>query len=195
MEFYKGLWAVHKIAPSASPTFNYPQVSEGFQNDRYAMINIWNGFYNQWRLNDKFWQEGKVGIFLPPKGPENNHTLGATWGWTVNKFTRKRELAAEWIKYAASTDTLKAFSAVTVPARTSLLSDPEVEQNAPTAALIREYARAGVIYGRPMQPEYMQILDVAEEAIHRYLTDQIDLDSALREGAEKIKQIKERARR
>jgi hypothetical protein len=80
-----------------------------------------------------------------------------------------------------------------VPARVSLWSDPEVQDLAPSSVYLEQLAQAGdLVKARPITPSIQEIYDAAEEAIHAYLTDQMEIDAAIESAMSKIDPILER---
>ena len=195
MKFYKEMWSVHKIAPDSSPAENYTTISEGFQAGKYAIYNHWDGFLGAFRANEKLWKVAEVSAMLPPKGPANRDTLTGTWGWSINAFSKNKELAASWIAYTSRSDVMKLqLIRGRVPARRSLWTDPEVQDKAPSSKYLLVYDRAGdIVKARPITPWYTEVLDASEDSIHRYFTGGVDLQGAVKELQGKVKLIKDRA--
>jgi multiple sugar transport system substrate-binding protein len=190
LTLYKDLFKTHMIAQPATPQDGYGEVFQGWLDNKYAMWWCWDGFLGAMRTNADFWKE-QVSAFLPPKGPVNAETITGTWGWSIPTSTTKPELAAEWVGYTARPEVMKdQIYRGRVPARVSLWSDPEVQELAPSAPFLLDLAEAGnLVKARPVTPSIQEIYDAAEESIHAYLTDQIDLDTAITQAMDKIDPI------
>jgi len=197
IKFYKEMWTIHKIAPDSSPMEDYTTISEGFQADKYAIYNHWDGFMGAFRANPRFWKEGKVSVMLPPKGPVNRDTLTGTWGWSINVFSAKKDLAALWVEYVSRPEVMRLQAlGGRVPARRSLWSDPEVQDLAPSSKYLAIYDKAGdIVKARPITPWYTEVLDAAEEGVHTYFTGIADLETTIKHLKDKMKIIKERIRK
>ncbi len=75
----------------------------------------------------------------------------------------------------------------------SLWADPEVQDQAPSAVFLNELAKAGnLVKARPASPSIQEIYDAAEQNIHAYLTDQVDLDTSIKNAMDKIGPIMQR---
>ncbi|MGQ9629692.1 MAG: ABC transporter substrate-binding protein [bacterium] len=197
MEFYKKMWTVYKIAPESSPMENYSTINEGFQAGKYGIYNCWDGFLGSMRGNEKFWSSAKVSVMIPPKGPANGDTLTGTWGWSINKFSKHKSESALWVAYVSRPEVMRLQAERgRVPARRSLWADPEIQDKAPSAKYLFMYDQAGdIVKARPITPWYTEVLDAAEDAIHRYFTGIVDLNAAVKELQEKVGRIEERAKR
>jgi multiple sugar transport system substrate-binding protein len=191
--FYKDLFATHKVAPPSTPQEDYTSVLQGFLDNKYAMWWVWDGFYGAFRNNEDFWND-QVSAFLPPRGPENAQTVTGCWGWAISGASQKQELASEWVGFTARPEIMKMqILRGRVPARISLWADPEVQEQAPSAPFLQQLADAGdLVKARPVTPSIQEIYDAAEQNIHAYLTDQVDIDQAINNAMDKINPILER---
>jgi multiple sugar transport system substrate-binding protein len=192
--FYKDLFAKHQVAPASVPQEDYGSVFQGWLGDKYAMWWCWDGFFGAMRTNEAFWKD-QVSAFLPPKGPQNNQTITGCWGWAISQYSEKKELAEEWVGFTARPEIMKLqIKRGRVPARMSLWSDPEVQDQAPSAPFLEELAKSGPdsVKARPVTPSIQEIYDAAEQNIHAFLTDQVSIDEATDNAMKKIKPILER---
>ncbi len=191
--FYKDLFATHKVAPPSVPQDDYTTSLQGFLDNKYAMWWVWDGFYGTLRTNADFWQD-QVSAFLPPKGPDNAQTVTGCWGWSINAQSENQELASEWVAFTARPEIMKMqILRGRVPARISLWADPEVQDKAPSAPFLQQLAEAGdLVKARPVTPSIQEIYDAAEQNIHAFLTDQVDLDQAINDAMAKITPILDR---
>ena len=191
--FFKDLYTKYKVAPLSVPQEDYTTVNQGFLGNKYAMWWVWDGFYGGFRTNKDFWKN-QVSAFLPPKGPQNAQTTTACWGWAINSYSEKKDLAAQWVAFTARPEIMKLqILRGRVPARISLWSDPEVQDKAPSAPFLLELAKGrNLLKARPATPSIQEIYDAAEQSIHAYLTDQVDVDTAIANAMAKIKPIMDR---
>jgi ABC-type glycerol-3-phosphate transport system substrate-binding protein len=188
--FYKDLFKTHKIAQPSTPQDGYTEVFQAWLDNKYAMWWCWDGFFGAMRTNADFWKN-QVSAFLPPKGPDNNTTITGCWGWAIGGFTEKPDLSKQWVEYTARPEVMKLqILRGRVPARVSLWSDPEVQDLAPSAPFLEDLAKAGnLVKARPVTPSIQEIYDAAEESVHAYLTDQIEVDAAIEQAMAKITPI------
>jgi len=191
--FYKDLFANHKIAQPSTPQDDYTAVFNGWLDNKYAMWWCWDGFYGAMRTNEDFWAD-QVSAFLPPMGPDNATTITGCWGWAISSYTEQMDLCKTWVEFTARPEIMKTqLKKGRVPARISLWSDPEVQELAPSSVFLEMLADAGdLVKARPVTPSIQEIYDAAEEPIHAFLTDQIDVDEAISQAMDKIGPILER---
>jgi multiple sugar transport system substrate-binding protein len=191
--FYKELFATHKVAPPSTPEEDYNTVLQGFLDGRYAMWWVWDGFLGAMRSDPEFWQD-QVAIMSPMlHGPVNAQTSVGAWGWTMNAFSAKKDLARQWIEFTARPDVVRMLLIRgQAPARLSLLNDAEFQEELPQTRYIAELAAADGLKARPITPGFQEIYDAVEQNVHAYLTDQIDIDTAITQAMDKIQPILER---
>jgi multiple sugar transport system substrate-binding protein len=191
--FYKDLFAKHKVAQPSAPQDDYTAILNAFLDNKYAMWWCWDGFLGAFRNNADFWKN-QVSSFTPPKGPVNNQTITGCWGWAFSNYSEKKDLCADWIAWTAKPENMKTqIERGRVPARMSLWSDPEVQDRAPSSVFLAEMAKDPASFkARPITPSIQEIYDAAEENIHAYLTDQVDVDTAIANAMAKINPILER---
>jgi multiple sugar transport system substrate-binding protein len=193
IQFYKDLFATHKVAQPSVPQDDYSAVFNGWLNHKYAMFWCWDGFFGAMRNNKDFWKN-QVSAFIPAKGPKTNQTITGCWGWAFSKFSKKADLCAKWIEFTARPEIMK-FQILRgrVPARMSLWKDPDVQDKAPSSKFLLELAKDPTSFkARPITPSIQEIYDAAEENIHAYLTNQVGLDAAVSKAMDKIKPILQR---
>jgi multiple sugar transport system substrate-binding protein len=191
--FYKELFATHKVAQPSTPQDDYTAVFQAWLDNKYAMWWCWDGFLGAMRTNQDFWQ-GQVAAFLPPMGPANAQTITGTWGWAISAYSERQPLCEQWVEFTARPEIMKLqIARGRVPARVSLWSDPEVQDLAPSSVYLEQLAKAGdLVKARPITPSIQEIYDAAEEAVHAYLTDQVDVDTAITNAMDKIGPILQR---
>lgn len=191
--FYKDLFATHKVAPSSTPEETYSTALQGFLDDRYAMWWCWFGFLGTLSNEVKFAND-QISAFVPlPRGPANAETTIASWGWAINRFSAKKDLAKQWIEFTARPEIMKLQMLRGVPpARSSLWSDPEYLERVPQLALVAQLAKQDNAFrARPISPGIQEISDAVEQNVHAYLTDQVDLDGAIERAMDEIAPIVE----
>jgi multiple sugar transport system substrate-binding protein len=191
--FYKDLFATHKVAQPSTPQDDYSAILQAWLDNKYAMWWCWDGFLGAMRTNEEFWQD-QVAAFLPPMGPDNAQTITGTWGWAISAYSERQPVCEQWVEFTARPEIMKLqIVRGRVPARVSLWSDPEVQDLAPSSVYLEQLAQAGdLVKARPITPSIQEIYDAAEEAIHAYLTDQMDIDAAIESAMSKIDPILER---
>lgn len=193
LTFYKELFKKNNVAPPSTPQENTATILQGFSAGKYAMWWSWDAYYGLMVTDPKFWKN-QVSAFVPlPKGPANNQTTIGCWGWAINANSKKKDLAKQWVAFTAQPDIMK-FQMLYghSPARSSLWSDAEYEKHAPQLAFLKKLSSTtNALKARPITPSFQEIDDAARQNVHAYLTDQIDLDTAVKRAMEKIKPLLE----
>ncbi len=180
-----------KIMPPETTAADYTSLQAAFEDGRFAMWPVWDGFVGAFEADKKLWGNGnKVAISLPPKGPANNKTITAAWGWSISKFAPNKDMAAKFIKYASGVqpETWLTYTG-SAPARLSVLSAPEVQKNLPSAKYLDMYAKEGILHRRLITGQAQRISDAFEAVINEYLNKQINLDTAISQAQQRINTI------
>lgn len=190
LQFYSDLINKHMVAPKSSLTNDYGPTVEGFKQGTWTMMVNWDGFWGFMKGDKNFWQEGKVGLAKLWKGPDNDYTISGTWGWSISKFGKNKAQAVEFIKFANLPEQqILMNKAGQTPPRLSLLALPEVVRDKPAAELDRLYAET--IRSRPLMqvPKTNEVMEAQEDACHKFLSGEIDIDAALAEGQQRMQEI------
>ncbi len=193
ISFYKDLFATHKIAPPSAPEQDYGTNLQGFLDGKHAMWWVWDAFLGALRNDEEFWNDQVLSFSPLPRGPENAETSIGAWGWAVNASSTQKDLAKQWIAFIARPDIMRMLMIRgNTPARTSLWTDPEYQEQAPQLVFRVALGSGETVFrARPINPGVQEIFDAAEQNIHAYLTDQIDLDTAIEQAMDKIGPIVE----
>lgn len=189
--FFKELFTKNKVAPASTPQEDYQTLAQGFAAGKYAMWWSWDAFYGAMVTDPKFWKNQVSAIVPLPKGPANNQTTIGCWGWAINANSKKKDLAQQWVAFTAQPDIMKLQMLYGhSPARSSLWSDAEYLKHAPQLEFLKKLSNTtDALKARPITPSFQQIDDAARQNVHAYLTDQVDLDTAVKRAMEKIKPL------
>jgi ABC-type glycerol-3-phosphate transport system substrate-binding protein len=181
---------VYKIAPPDTVTADYTSLTTAFESGKLAMWITWDGIYAGILNFPQVVKNGyKLGVAHPPKGPNNNGTIIANWGWSINKYSKYPDAAARFIDYAASlqSEILLAKTGNT-PSRTAALSDPAVQKALPQAQSDADYVQNVQLHYRPITAQAQRVSDAFEAVVNKYLNDQIDLNTCVSQGQQAVNQ-------
>lgn len=155
------------------------------------MWATWDGIYAGIDTFPSVTKNGyKLGVAHPPKGPVNNSTIIANWGWSINKYSRYPDMAAKFIDYASSMSSEVTLAQTgSTPARTDALSDAGVQKTLIQTKNLVDYVHNVELSYRPITAQIQRLSDAFEAPINRYLNNQIDLDTAIEQGQQAIDQI------
>jgi multiple sugar transport system substrate-binding protein len=187
LKFMYDLIHTYKIVPPTAPADDYTALDTYFQNGHIAIWPTWDGFMGTFNPKPGW---ANVGIAYPPKGPANNQSIAAAWGWSVSKYSPNKDMAIKFIQYAASAqaEDILAGTAST-PARLANLSDPVVKKALRQAPFLSKYAGLKLTGPRSIRAQIQRISEVIEQAINPYLNGQVSLDAAVTQAQQGIDQI------
>jgi ABC-type glycerol-3-phosphate transport system substrate-binding protein len=192
--FYKDLFTTQAVAPASAPQEDYGTNLQAFLDGKLAMWWVWDAFYGQMTLEPEFWKDQVTAFSVLPAGPANAGTSIGAWGWSISKFADNKDQAKQWVAYTSRPEVMKLLSQrSTTPARTSLWADPEYQETTPQIALLSAMSEQGDPFvGRPVSAGFQEVSDAAEQNVHAFLTDQVDVDTAIERAMEKINEVNER---
>ncbi len=190
LKFVYDMLNTYKIMPADTVTADYTSLQAGFLDSRFAMWPVWDGFYGAFQANALMSKPGVLGISTPPRGPANNTSITASWGWAISKYSKNKDLAAKFIQYAtgAASEEMLVLTG-SAPARTSVLSVPSVTKALHQAPFLAQYAKQGLTHSRPITGQAQRISDAFETVINQYLNRKLTLDDAINQGQQRIDQI------
>jgi multiple sugar transport system substrate-binding protein len=192
LEYIRGL-VDNKTFNPASLQKNYDAINADYIADKVAFMRQWPYFYNVSRAATDWFAEDKVVVTLPPAGPVAKPlTYVAGWGWGIPKTTENPDEAAELVKWLVDTANAAQMLTVTndvwyLSARNSVLEAAGTEG---IPSYLKMYSDAGAIGVRPFHPKFVEALSVLEESASAYLTDQINLDDAIKQTSDRLGKIK-----
>lgn len=181
---------VYKIAPPDTVTADYTSLTTAFESGKLAMWITWDGIYAGILNFPQVVKNGyKLGVAHPPKGPNNNGTIIANWGWSINKYSKYPDAAARFIDYASSLQSEILLSKTgNTPSRTAALSDPAVQKALPQAQSDADYVQNVQLHYRPITAQAQRVSDAFEAVVNKYLNDQIDLNTCVSQGQQAVNQ-------
>jgi len=193
LQFIHDMIYEHEIFPSSALNKDFDQVNNDFVNDRVAMMRMWPYFFDYQESQEDWYNEDKVGVALPPKGPEGRDTFVASWGWAIPNTSDKIDEAKTFVEFMTSVENapkLAKMSTWFLSPRHSIMEGIDVEESR-LASNLKKYSDAGVISSRPFHPNFRQASSIVEELASAYLTNQISLDEVIERGQEQMKALEE----
>ena len=189
LQFVYDLLHRYKIAPPDTVTADYTSLQTSFENGKLAMWITWDGIYANVDRFPTVAKNYKLGVAHPPKGPQNNGTIIANWGWAINKYSKNQDMAAKFIDYAASlsSEVLLANTGNT-PSRTAALSDPGVQKALIQVKYLADYVQNVNLHYRPITARAQRVSDAFEQVVNKYLNNQLSLDATISQGQQAVNQ-------
>ncbi len=190
LQFVYDLIHRYKISTQDTITAVYTALQTSFENGKLAMWATWDGIYAGVNAFPNVAKNYKIGVVAPPKGPSNSGTIIANWGWAINKYSKNKDMAARFIDYAASLQSEVTLAKTgNTPARTTALSDPQVQKSLTQAVYLAEYVKNVEQHYRPISAQIQRLSDAFEAPINKYLNNQLDLNTAINQAQQAIDQI------
>lgn len=188
--FYKDLFATHEVAQPATPENIYYDTWLAFMENKFASWWCWDAYFAYVKANADFWKD-QVILIPPAAGPKSADISVACWGWAAGAYTTKPELCAEWFGFVGKPENQKIERVLRpgTPSRISLWSDPEIQAVAEPAVVLADIVKEQgeeVLVGLPNSPNYAEIVSIFDDEIHAYMTDQVDVDTALQNYKDRI---------
>jgi multiple sugar transport system substrate-binding protein len=189
MQFVYDLIHRYKIVPPDAVTADYTSIQTAFENGKTAMWISWDGLYASTAMFPTVAKNYTLGVAHPPKGPSNNGTIIANWGWAINKYSKNPTLAAKFIEYASALDSEVLLAKTgSTPSRTAALSNPDVQKALIQTTYVADYVQNVELHYRPITAHAQRVSDAFEQAVNKYLNNQIDLNTAASQGQQAVDQ-------
>jgi ABC-type glycerol-3-phosphate transport system substrate-binding protein len=194
LEYIDDLMYTSKVLNPASLQKDYNQQNADYFADKVAFMRQWPFFGDVARGDDnKAWfADDKVAIALPPVGPggKGGSTYAAGWGYGIVKTAPNLPEAKELLSFLVSTPV--AVEGVKtgfwfLNARKSVLAAAPADSWLVKA--MNMYTEAGVIGVRPYHPQFVEALTILEDNASAYLTDQIDIDTCMKQTQDQLAQL------
>ncbi len=193
LQFVYDLIHRYKIAPPDTVTAGYTPLLTSFQNGKLAMWVSWDAFYSSFKTAPSFANSTyQLGVAHPPKGPADNGTIIANWGWAISKYSKNQDAAAKFIEYATSMSSeLTLAQTGQTPSRTDALAAPSLSKSLPQASFLSDYVQNVPLHYRPITPHAQRVSDAFEGVVNKYLNNQLDLESTISQAQQAIDQAQQ----
>lgn len=124
-------------------------------------------------------QDSAIQPAVMPAGPENNATISGVDAWTIAQSAPNQELAMELVEFFLRADVQKqqALQLGWLPARLSMLADPDVQAANPLAAVALEQVASP--FDNFVTLNFMEITNLIGMEIRKALTGQQTAAQAL----------------
>jgi multiple sugar transport system substrate-binding protein len=161
-----------------------------FTEGRAVFHRNWNYAYSMGMEHPESKIKGKVGTSVVPRFQNGPHStcLGG-WSYSVNAFTKNKELAVELAMFFGGPEVqkIRALEADRTPTILSLLGDPDVLQKYPVYKAWQ--TEADKAKARPKSPFYTQLSDIFQRELQEALLMRKTPAEAMKAAADEITQI------
>jgi multiple sugar transport system substrate-binding protein len=189
--FYKMMYQTKAFNPAALQK-NYDQVNADYTEDRVAYMRQWPFFYDVARAKKDWFKEEKAVVILPPVGPggAKNSTYAAGWGFGILKNATNLSQAKQLLQFLVDKKNAGEMAKMNTWFLINRKSVLNTVGDAGMAKYLKMYSEAGVIGTRPFHPKFVEALAVLEDSASAYLSKQINLDQAMKQAQDGMKNVK-----
>ncbi|GEQ23263.1 sugar ABC transporter substrate-binding protein [Clostridium butyricum] len=173
---------VDKYAPSGVTTYAETESEQVFKEGKSLFIRDWSGFWSSGqdegsKVKDKI---GATSLPIGPNGTQPHSCLGGLDLVVNNNISDKqKEAAITFIKYMVSKETQKKMTLISSqpPVVKDVYTDAEILKTIPFYKDFYQVIQGGK--SRPQSPKYAKVSDAIQRNIHKVLTGETDIQSAL----------------
>ncbi len=179
---------VHNYCPPGTLGYGWGDMTAAMQKGDVAIQLNWNVFMGEYEDPSKSQVAGKLG-YTPTPGEVTKRSLLGGWGIGINKQSRNKEAAKEFIRWLLSkeTDLAVTLSGGAAPMRVSTYKNPEVAKrfpHGPASNLTATYSTPP-----PSVPEFPAILEIVGLTLSEAASKQKSPKEALDEGQAKLDDV------
>jgi multiple sugar transport system substrate-binding protein len=175
----------HKIMEDTVLSNDYTQQNDLYMKDRVAFMRQWPYFWDVARGDKNWYKEGRADIALPPAGPGGSKSWVGGWGFSLPKFAPNMDAAKDliaWVTNNPNAPKLAAGQSWFVMPRKSI-TDVMKEG---LIVFMKQYADANALVPRPYHPRQSDAETTVDDVAQLYLTKQISLADAMKQGKDRI---------
>jgi multiple sugar transport system substrate-binding protein len=183
MEALKTWWDKGVVDHKSLGLAKSADVNSSFAAGDYLMMWSWQEMWPTWQNPETSKVAGKVAHGIIPGVILRSATVEGSEGYAVNRFSENKELAFEFLTFAASTEVQTAMATSTEtsglwgPARNSVMEDPKViEANPVLTSVIEQGKYGGLSWGAPW---YEDVAAVIEAAVRDVLNGKVSPKEAV----------------
>jgi multiple sugar transport system substrate-binding protein len=173
LQWWYDLVYTSKVAPPGVAAYGWEENSQLFASGQVAMNKDWGpSSYKDPKASkvvDTF------GVTALPAGPKSARTTGVCHGRAINKFSKNKEAAWEFVRWVTAKDQqVKMFNAIQAhPAHIAALQQvTDSAQGIDKLALDAAFARVNDAYTWPLFPAFSQVQPILWGEIEKVLSNQ-----------------------
>lgn len=178
------------VAPKGVVTYKPQDCTDQFVQGKTLFMRNWPLNYTSVNADGSA-VKGKVGIAPMPMGPDGTEAGATLGGWNlgINKNSKHPEEAWKFIQFVTSEEGQKinAIDGSYMSTRESLYSDKDVLAKFPQYKDLLPILK--VAKPRPISPYYAKISDALQVNLHKAVTGEVPVDTAVKEAAKELNDI------
>jgi len=160
-----------------------------FKQGRAAMMFNWPFMWRDAQDPVTSDLPGKLGTAILPAGPVGMASIDGADAWSISALSGDPDAALELIRFYLDPDVQKRQALETgwLPARASVLADPEVQAAIPHAAVVLDQSQYP--YSSFLTPDYDAVTQAIGEEIQRALAGEKSAAQALHDASDAVRVI------
>lgn len=191
LQYIHDLMYKYNVLNSACLQKNYDQQNNDYIANHVAFMRQWPFFYDVAQHHPSWYAPEKVTCGLPPVGPggKSVSTYAAGWGYGIPKTAQNVAGAKTLIKFLIANENasrMVKYSSWFLNARHSVL---KASSENSLSKYLKTYMDAGVVTTRPFHSKYTEAVAILENIASGFLTNQYNLDKAVSQAKEQMKQL------
>lgn len=190
VQFMTDLVNKYKVVQPGITTMGLDDGRVIFTEGRAVFHRNWNYVWGLAQDHPESKIKGKIGTTLVPRFPSGQHstTLGG-WSYSVNGFTKNKELAVQLAMFFGGPEVqkIRALESDRTPTILSMLTDPDVLKKYPVYEAWQK--EADKARARPKSPFYTQLSDIFQRELQDALVMRKTPEEAMKSAADEIKPI------
>jgi multiple sugar transport system substrate-binding protein len=180
----------YKITPLAALGDDYDAMNQKMADGKYAMIFQWQYAAGIFKDAGVYGNGGPIEIIDMPTFA-NNKSLTGGWNYVLSKSSKNKEAAKKLLQYLSSPEGQAAFGIQSsqIPANSAALDNETLRENIAGLDMAMFYIQNVPLLPRPTHAKINELIDSTETAMQRYLTNEIDLDTCVRDAQSEIDRL------
>jgi multiple sugar transport system substrate-binding protein len=169
-----------KVTPMSQLADTYEPLMQKFIDGKYGMLFMYTGAIPTFQKAGKYGND-KLDIVPMPNFGTNDAYI-ASWHYSLNKSSVKKEASKKVLAYIASTEGQMAHHEMSgrLPARLDVLNDSNFKGLG--VEKVREYIRTSKLRGRTLVPQTMEYINSYGGIFQKYVSDEITLGEAVKQA-------------
>lgn len=186
LQFMYDMLYEYEIVPTAAMGDIYDAMNQKIIDGKYGMGFQW-GSLAMVSADAGKWGNGLEIAEMPTF--TTNNTIGSGWLLAINANSKKIDAAKEVLKVWASEEGAMCNLKFDGSCHTGVLATEEAKEISPQGAALEAYMSAGVVQPRPMPVAANELLEVVENYVGAYLTNEITLDECVEKATKDIQAL------
>lgn len=179
-----------KVSPAGVVTYKPQDCIDQYKLGETLFMRNWPFAFSALNAADSKVKD-KFAITTMPMGPNGTEPAATLGGWNVgiNKNSKNKDAAWKFIEFISSDEGQKinAIEGAYMPTKEKLYTDKDVLAKFPHFQQLLPVFK--IAKSRPLTPFYSKVSELMQVNIHKGLTAQVDIETALKDAAKGINEV------